>query len=101
MSERPLEQEQGPPQKDVRCEQSPTETQGNQSSVGLGKTIDTVIGPVKVIPECHAQAVCVLGRRCWEAGHCLRDDHGCAECGMPHGTVLGPNTEHADECPNA
>lgn len=23
------------------------------------------------------------------------------ECGMPHSTVLGPNTEHADECPVA
>lgn len=23
------------------------------------------------------------------------------ECGMPHATMLGPNTEHADECPAA
>lgn len=34
--------------------------------------IKTVIGPVKVMPECKAQAVCVNGNKCWEAGECLR-----------------------------
>lgn len=30
-----------------------------------------------------------------------RAELGCYECGMPHGTVLGPRTEHADECGEA
>lgn len=37
-----------------------------------GKRIDTVIGPVKMLPECKSQAVCVNGSKCWEAGRCLR-----------------------------
>jgi len=36
-------------------------------------TIDTVLGPIKVVPECKVQAVCVNGLKCWEAGRCLRD----------------------------
>jgi hypothetical protein len=36
------------------------------------RTMDTVLGPVGIIPECKAQAVCVNGRHCWEAGQCLR-----------------------------
>lgn len=34
--------------------------------------IETVLGPLKVVPECKALAVCVNGLVCWEAGRCLR-----------------------------
>ena len=35
--------------------------------------IQTILGPIAVMPECKAQAVCVNGSHCWEAGRCLRD----------------------------
>lgn len=35
-------------------------------------TIDTVVGPVQVMPECERQAVCVNGSKCWEVGACLK-----------------------------
>ena len=34
--------------------------------------IDTVVGPMRVVPECKVQALCTNGWRCWEAGRCLR-----------------------------
>lgn len=42
------------------------------------RTIDTVLGPIKVVPECDAQAVCVNGLRCWEAGVCLHQPERAA-----------------------
>lgn len=36
------------------------------------KTIQTVLGPVRVVPECKVQAVCTNGSKCWEAGRCCR-----------------------------
>lgn len=36
------------------------------------RVIATVLGPLKIIPECKAQAVCVNGPCCWEAGKCLK-----------------------------
>lgn len=36
------------------------------------KTIDTVLCPVIVLPECKHQAVCTNGAKCWEAGLCLK-----------------------------
>jgi hypothetical protein len=41
---------------------------------GGRRTVATVLGPIKIIPECKAQAVCVNGLRCWEAGRCLKVD---------------------------
>ena len=38
------------------------------------KTIMTVLGPVRVMPECKVQAVCVNGAKCWKAGRCCRAD---------------------------
>ena len=50
------------------------------------RTVETVLGPLKVVPECRAQAVCVNGSKCWEAGRCLRspqdEDHECRQCGV-------------------
>lgn len=36
------------------------------------RIMETVLGPIKVVPECKAQAVCVNGLKCWEDGQCLR-----------------------------
>lgn len=47
---------------------------GADTGSGKGRVIDTVIGPIRLIPECKVQAVCVKGLRCWEAGRCLRAD---------------------------
>lgn len=41
-----------------------------------GEVVETVLGPLKVLPECKAQAVCVNGLKCWEAGRCLRSPQG-------------------------
>lgn len=56
--------------------------------------IDTVLGPVRVVPECLVQAVCVNGSKCWDAGVCLRGD--CPGCGAPAGyPPAGPCADHA------
>ena len=36
------------------------------------RVLNTALGAIKMIPECEAQAVCVKGLECWEAGRCLR-----------------------------
>ena len=40
---------------------------------GGRRMLDTVLGPVKINPECRVAACCGNGKRCWEAGRCLRD----------------------------
>jgi hypothetical protein len=52
-------------------------------SEATGRVLNTVLGPLKVVPECKAQAVCVNGSRCWEAGRCLKAEptsRGRSEC---------------------
>lgn len=34
---------------------------------------------IEMVPECHGQAVCTNGRRCMEAGECLRP-YQCRTC---------------------
>jgi hypothetical protein len=46
--------------------------QGEDHETVGRRTVETVLGPLKVVPECRAQAVCVNGSKCWEAGRCLR-----------------------------
>lgn len=45
-------------------------------AVSPRKILKTVLGPIKVVPECKAQAVCVNGLKCWEAGRCLKPEDG-------------------------
>jgi hypothetical protein len=45
--------------------------QGEDHETVGRRTVETVLGPLKVVPECRAQAVCVNGSKCWEAGRCL------------------------------
>lgn len=47
------------------------------------RTLDTVLGPLKVVPDCKAQACCVNGLKCWEAGECLRAPVTAQQTGDP------------------
>lgn len=54
----------------------PTAHQTQTDAAGQGRILPTALGPIKLIPECAAQAVCVNGLNCWEAGCCLKSNGG-------------------------